>query len=209
MAKRPRKDAYITYQDASAPVPHVDTAVRQRSRYGGVGEVIEDSADFFDDPDEPPSVQSASMTIPAIAPDTTAPLNPVKAAVRSISEDTADPVAAASEVAGVVDTDEAETFEPEAPTDGFVAKTPTDSPAADAATAVCACPDEIKTVAVGVDASASAAEDASHTASQDAPSADFAKFSQFRNVYESRDGRLCVFEDDAGHLVAVKASRLA
>lgn len=209
MAKRPRKDAYITYQDASAPVPHVDTAVRQRSRYGGVGEVIEDSADFFDDPDEPPSVQSASMTLPTIAPDTTAPLNSVKAVVQSISEDTADPVIAASEVAGVIDADGAETFEPEVPIESFVTKTLTDSPTAGAVTAACACSDEIKAAAVGVDASASAAEDASHEASQDAPSADFAKFSQFRNVYESRDGRLCVFEDDAGHLVAVKASRLA
>ncbi|MEI3230121.1 MAG: hypothetical protein V8S24_02000 [Gordonibacter pamelaeae] len=32
---------------------------------------------------------------------------------------------------------------------------------------------------------------------------------RFRNLYESRDGALCVFEDEHGHLVAVDASKLA
>lgn len=36
-----------------------------------------------------------------------------------------------------------------------------------------------------------------------------AQFSRFRNLYESRDGSLCVFEDEHGHLVAVDASKLA
>lgn len=35
------------------------------------------------------------------------------------------------------------------------------------------------------------------------------RFAQFRNLYESRDGSLCVFEDASGHLVAVNASKLA
>lgn len=35
------------------------------------------------------------------------------------------------------------------------------------------------------------------------------KFARFRSVYESRDGNLCVYEDDQGHLVAVDASKLA
>ena len=35
------------------------------------------------------------------------------------------------------------------------------------------------------------------------------RFSRFRNLYESRDGSLCVFEDEHGHLVAVDASKLA
>ncbi len=34
-------------------------------------------------------------------------------------------------------------------------------------------------------------------------------FARFRNLYESRDGSLCVFEDDQGHLVAVDSSKLA
>lgn len=34
-------------------------------------------------------------------------------------------------------------------------------------------------------------------------------FARFRNLYESRDGGLCVFEDEHGHLVAVDASKLA
>ena len=35
------------------------------------------------------------------------------------------------------------------------------------------------------------------------------RFARFRHLYESRDGGLCVFEDESGHLVAVDASRLA
>ena len=35
------------------------------------------------------------------------------------------------------------------------------------------------------------------------------RFARFRNLYESRDGGLCVFEDEHGHLVAVDASKLA
>ncbi|MEG0666570.1 hypothetical protein [Gordonibacter sp.] len=34
-------------------------------------------------------------------------------------------------------------------------------------------------------------------------------FSRFRSLYESRDGTLCVFEDEQGHLVAVDSSKLA
>lgn len=33
--------------------------------------------------------------------------------------------------------------------------------------------------------------------------------SRISYMYESRDGKLCGFEDDAGHIVAVKAQRLA
>lgn len=35
------------------------------------------------------------------------------------------------------------------------------------------------------------------------------RFARFRNLYESRDGSLCVFEDEHGHLVAVDSSKLA
>lgn len=35
------------------------------------------------------------------------------------------------------------------------------------------------------------------------------RFARFRNLYESRDGGLCVFEDEHGHLVAVDSSKLA
>ena len=31
----------------------------------------------------------------------------------------------------------------------------------------------------------------------------------FKLLYESRDGRLCLFEDKDGHLTAVRADRLA
>lgn len=32
---------------------------------------------------------------------------------------------------------------------------------------------------------------------------------QFSLIYESSDGRLCLFEDAEGHITAVRASRLA
>lgn len=32
---------------------------------------------------------------------------------------------------------------------------------------------------------------------------------QFTLVYESKDGKLCVFEDAKGHLTAVRAEKLA
>lgn len=32
---------------------------------------------------------------------------------------------------------------------------------------------------------------------------------KFTHLYESRDKRLCVFEDEHGHLTSVRASRLA
>lgn len=35
------------------------------------------------------------------------------------------------------------------------------------------------------------------------------QFARFRNLYESRDGGLCVFEDEHGHLVAIDSSKLA
>lgn len=35
------------------------------------------------------------------------------------------------------------------------------------------------------------------------------QFARFRNLYESRDGGLCVFEDENGHLVAIDSSKLA
>lgn len=35
------------------------------------------------------------------------------------------------------------------------------------------------------------------------------RLGRFCNLYESRDGSLCVFEDEHGHLVAVNASKLA
>lgn len=34
------------------------------------------------------------------------------------------------------------------------------------------------------------------------------QFASFRHIYESRDGGLCVFRDERGHLVSVRASRL-
>lgn len=34
------------------------------------------------------------------------------------------------------------------------------------------------------------------------------QFASFRHIYESRDGGLCVFRDEHGHLVSVRASRL-
>lgn len=35
------------------------------------------------------------------------------------------------------------------------------------------------------------------------------KPSKFSRLYESRDSRLCVFEDEYGHLTSVRTSRLA
>lgn len=35
------------------------------------------------------------------------------------------------------------------------------------------------------------------------------RFGCFHNLYESRDGSLCVFEDEQGHLIAVDSSKLA
>ena len=36
-----------------------------------------------------------------------------------------------------------------------------------------------------------------------------AELATFTLIYESRDGRLCLFEDKQGHLHAVQAARLA
>ncbi|MEG2629216.1 MAG: hypothetical protein RR997_06585, partial [Raoultibacter sp.] len=35
------------------------------------------------------------------------------------------------------------------------------------------------------------------------------RFAQFRNIYSSRDDRLCLFEDADGHLIAVDSSKFA
>lgn len=35
------------------------------------------------------------------------------------------------------------------------------------------------------------------------------RLAKFTHLYESRDKRLCVFEDEHGHLTSVRASRLA
>ncbi len=43
------------------------------------------------------------------------------------------------------------------------------------------------------------------TASQAAPKE---KFATFRSLYSSRDGALCLYEDESGHLVAVDSSKL-
>lgn len=42
-----------------------------------------------------------------------------------------------------------------------------------------------------------------------APEAAAGPLARFRRLYESRDRRLCVFEDACGHVAAVKSSRLA
>ena len=34
------------------------------------------------------------------------------------------------------------------------------------------------------------------------------KFATFRSLYSSRDGALCLYEDEQGHIVAVDASKL-
>lgn len=55
-------------------------------------------------------------------------------------------------------------------------------------------------------------EPAPHPEPQAKPQPKLAKkrrFARFRNLYESRDGGLCVFEDEHGHLVAVDSSKLA
>ena len=45
---------------------------------------------------------------------------------------------------------------------------------------------------------------------KDLPELDFAHdFALFKEIYSSRDGGLCLYEDDRGHLVAVDASKLA
>ena len=61
-------------------------------------------------------------------------------------------------------------------------------------------------------APASASEPTSEAAAEPASQPKLAKkrrFARFRNLYESRDGGLCVFEDEHGHLVAVDSSKLA
>lgn len=60
--------------------------------------------------------------------------------------------------------------------------------------------------------SESASEPSSHEEPPASETADSSKkrgFARFRNFYESRDGGLCVFEDESGHLVAVDSSKLA
>lgn len=35
------------------------------------------------------------------------------------------------------------------------------------------------------------------------------KVATFKKIYESRDGKICLFEDSKGHITAVNAKRLA
>ena len=145
MQQRSRK--YIIYEGDSV-VPHIETDVRVRSRYGGVGVTAGDGmAEFFEDPDEPPAFEDG---LPFAA-----------------SEEPEEPPAPEPYVAPVSPDDFAER-------------------------AVEAEPDEPSVPEPGPD-----------------PANRFAKFANFRAVYESADGKLCVFEDAEGHLVAVNAARLA
>ena len=139
-----RSRKYITYSNDTV-VPHIETDVRVRSRYGGVGVTAGDGmAEFFEEPDEPPAFEGG---LPFVAP-----------------EEPEEPV---GDVEGV----------PVADPKGLVG----DTEGASAADPAAAGPD---------------------------PSSRFAKFANFRAVYESADGKLCVFEDAEGHLVAVNAARL-
>lgn len=35
------------------------------------------------------------------------------------------------------------------------------------------------------------------------------KAATFKKIYESRDGKICLFEDEKGHITAVNSKRLA
>ncbi|MEG1561345.1 MAG: hypothetical protein RR323_02955 [Raoultibacter sp.] len=59
-----------------------------------------------------------------------------------------------------------------------------------------------------VPAPAQPAPDPAPAAAPEAPNQP-AGFARFRNVYSSRDDRLCMFEDAEGHLIAVDSSKLA
>lgn len=174
------KKDYITYESGS-PVPEIDTSVRQRSRYGGVGVTAGDEwADFFSDPDEPPAERAEAvltaaepMVEPAVDPTAGAVANP---AAEAVIEPAADPAVEPITESAANRAAETTTEEPSSP---------------------CSLK---RSVDEGMRAS-----DVASFASEPLESA---KFSQFRNVYESRDGRLCVFEDESGHLVAVNAARL-
>ena len=208
------KKDYITYE-SSSPVPEIDTSVRQRSRYGGVGVTAGDEwADFFSDPDEPPAeraeavlaaaeLTSESPDEPAIGPvtDAAAELAVEKAAepavdpvVETVDEPAADPI-----VESVTEPADEPAAEPAA--DQTVE--PITEPAAEEPSSPCAS----KRFASKrpIDEGMRASDVAAFANEPLEP----AKFSQFRNVYESRDGKLCVFEDESGHLVAVNAARLA
>ena len=82
-----------------------------------------------------------------------------------------------------------------------------DAPAADATDAPD--PADDHDAAAASDASRPADEpDAADSSDPADESSDFARFARFRAVYESRDGRMRLFEDEHGHLVAVNAARL-
>lgn len=172
-----RKKGYVTYE-SGASVPDIDASVRQRSRYGGVGDTAgDDLLDFFSEPDEPPLDH---VTAHATAFDR-GPL-------------------------GVCSVESGFAFEPQGgariPLESENASQlgskaePASEPALESAS---------KPVSASVPEPSSDAEpsESAKTAS------DYAKFARFKSVYESRDGRLCVFEDESGHLVAVDARRLA
>lgn len=207
MGKKRDKQKYVTYDEAGSVLPHVDTAVRQRSRYGGVGVTAgDDLADFFADPDEPPSIEE--IAIPNADTD-------AFAVSEGFDPDEPDlPAAGDALEAGQAEAVSEDRVErsAQASFENHEAETPTAAPAESAS-------DEAVEEMLAESASDEAAETAptesesgetaASEASQPSDDARYSKFAQFKNVYESRDKRLCVFEDEFGHLVAVDARRLA
>lgn len=59
------------------------------------------------------------------------------------------------------------------------------------------------------DAEVSAEPDTSRVETPDASDKAMALPARFRRLYESRDGKLCLYEDEHGHLVAADASKFA
>ena len=56
----------------------------------------------------------------------------------------------------------------------------------------------------------SSTNNASNAASADAAAGHaFARPATFQLLYESRDGRMCLFQDEAGHLTCVRSDRFA
>ncbi len=224
MRTRPQ---YVSYDEPSKPIPHVESEMRERGRYSGVGAVIDDLSGGFDDPDD--TDDAVIEDILSKAQTTVAE----KGSLRNIPSVRADapraamtqPIDSAPDAAPSGSSCK-ETLRKVAPGDELAVASEALSQAIEGRRAVeealrlaseeCDRAEAALRLLVETQRACDAARDAalrwssapSKSVQSSAPMQG-GQFSQFKAVYESRDGKLCLFEDASGHLVAVDTERLA
>lgn len=193
MRKTPQ---YVTCDDVTRSIPRVDSEMRERGRYSGVGAVIDDLSGGFDDPDDTDDavIEDILGKAPRTAAGDFEPRAQAAGAPRS-----QDSLAVASEALS-------QAIENRRAVEEALRKAGEECDRAEEALR------KLVETQRACDAARDAALRWSHAESksvQSAPPEGRAEFSQFKAVYESRDGKLCLFEDASGHLVAVDTERLA